>query len=106
MRDKWTHWDLNPGPSACEADVIPLHHVPHDAMVCQEYPSTTFKEHDLLLFFPFANPLRNLMFNAVRLCQNWKITRPRVGQHTENLQKGSYIGSCLRNASAVGARHA
>ena len=26
---KWTHWDLNPGPSACEADVIPLHHVPH-----------------------------------------------------------------------------
>ena len=24
----WTHWDLNPGPSACEADVIPLHHVP------------------------------------------------------------------------------
>ena len=28
MRDKWTHWDLNPGPSACESDVIPLHHVP------------------------------------------------------------------------------
>ena len=27
----WTHWDLNPGPSACEADVIPLHHVPLDA---------------------------------------------------------------------------
>ena len=26
--EKWTHWDLNPGPSACEADVIPLHHVP------------------------------------------------------------------------------
>ena len=25
---KWTHWDLNPGPSACEADVIPLHHAP------------------------------------------------------------------------------
>ena len=25
---QWTHWDLNPGPSACEADVIPLHHVP------------------------------------------------------------------------------
>ena len=25
---KWTHWGLNPGPSACEADVIPLHHVP------------------------------------------------------------------------------
>ena len=24
----WTHWDLNPRPSACEADVIPLHHVP------------------------------------------------------------------------------
>ena len=27
-QEKWTHWDLNPGPSACEADVIPLHHVP------------------------------------------------------------------------------
>ena len=24
----WAHWDLNPGPSAYEADVIPLHHVP------------------------------------------------------------------------------
>ena len=24
----WTHWGLSPGPSACEADVIPLHHVP------------------------------------------------------------------------------
>ena len=23
------HWDLHPGPSACEADVIPLHHVPN-----------------------------------------------------------------------------
>ena len=28
--DKWTHWDLNPWPSACEADVIPLHHVPSE----------------------------------------------------------------------------
>ena len=28
----WTHWDLNPGPSACEADVIPLHHVPLSSM--------------------------------------------------------------------------
>ena len=26
---KWTHWGLNPGPSACEADVIPLHHRPN-----------------------------------------------------------------------------
>ena len=24
----WTRWGLNPGPSACEADVIPLHHTP------------------------------------------------------------------------------
>ena len=28
----WTHWDLNPGPSACGADVIPLHHVPSDGI--------------------------------------------------------------------------
>ena len=27
-KTEWTHWDLNPGPSTCEADVIPLHHVP------------------------------------------------------------------------------
>ena len=27
-RQQWTHWDFNPGPSACEADVIPLHHEP------------------------------------------------------------------------------
>ena len=25
---KRTHWDLEPGPSACEADVIQLHHAP------------------------------------------------------------------------------
>ena len=25
---KWTHLGLNPGPSACGADVIPRHHVP------------------------------------------------------------------------------
>ena len=31
---KWTHWDLNPGPSACEADVIPLHHEP----TCKDHP--------------------------------------------------------------------
>ena len=35
---KWTHWGLNPGPSACKADVIPLHHVPdhfpHSRLPC------------------------------------------------------------------------
>ena len=30
--EKWTHWDLSPGPSACEADVMPLHHVPHGSI--------------------------------------------------------------------------
>ena len=24
----WTRWGWSPGPSACEADVMPLHHVP------------------------------------------------------------------------------
>jgi hypothetical protein len=24
----WTHWDVNPELSACEPDVIPLHHMP------------------------------------------------------------------------------
>ena len=30
LDQQWTHWDLNPGPSACKADVIPLHHEPKD----------------------------------------------------------------------------
>jgi hypothetical protein len=25
--NKWTHWNLNPGRSACEAEVMPLNHV-------------------------------------------------------------------------------
>ena len=25
---RWTHWGLNPGPPACLAGVMPLHHVP------------------------------------------------------------------------------
>ena len=29
-QSSWTHWGLNPGPPACWAGVIPLHHVPHD----------------------------------------------------------------------------
>ena len=30
---QWTHWDLNPGPSACEEDVIPLHHEPNKRLL-------------------------------------------------------------------------
>ena len=26
LEQLWTHWDFNPGPSACKADVTPLHH--------------------------------------------------------------------------------
>ena len=39
---KWTHWDLNPGPSACEADVIPLHHVPNGKLrtYCHRCPTS------------------------------------------------------------------
>ena len=29
---KWTHWGLNPGPPACWAGVIPLHHVPNERL--------------------------------------------------------------------------
>ena len=32
-KQQWIRRDLNPGPSACEADVIPLHHKP-DAYFC------------------------------------------------------------------------
>ena len=39
--NKWTHWDLNPGPSACEADVIPLHHAPGDNW-CVALPENFF----------------------------------------------------------------
>ena len=36
-RAVWTHRGSNPGPSACGADVIPLHHVPLDMLtpLCQ-----------------------------------------------------------------------
>ena len=45
---KWTHWGLNPGPSACKADVIPLHHV----------PSTAFTHEFLLGLLVFVCDLR------------------------------------------------
>ena len=34
---EWTHWDLNPGPSASGADVIPLHHEPVVAFLTKTY---------------------------------------------------------------------
>ena len=37
----WTHWGLSPGPSACRADVIPLHHVP---LSSEEIVSLIFTE--------------------------------------------------------------
>ena len=36
--EKWTHWDLNPGLSACEADVIPLHHAPYIGFLHVQIP--------------------------------------------------------------------
>ena len=44
MFPKWTHWDLNPGPSACEADVIPLHHVPLSIIAPLRLLTLTFIE--------------------------------------------------------------
>ena len=35
----WTRWGLNPGPPACWAGVIPLHHVPSAKMRCASYLS-------------------------------------------------------------------
>ena len=35
----WTHWALSPWPSACEADVIPLHHV-HLTETCRKHTHT------------------------------------------------------------------
>ena len=41
---KWTHWGLNPGPSACEADVIPLHHSPnYQSLACVLYAFQKYK---------------------------------------------------------------
>ena len=43
----WTHWGLNPGPSACEADVMPLHHVPDEQKchVCSRSTHPTKAKH-------------------------------------------------------------
>ena len=43
VKRAWTHWDLNPGPSACEADVIPLHHVPLEDSEIQNYARHSYK---------------------------------------------------------------
>ena len=34
--NNWTHWGLNPRPSACEADVIPLNNATSDEFHCDE----------------------------------------------------------------------
>ena len=35
------HWGLNPGPSACRADVMPLHHMPTQRMGTRQGPLAT-----------------------------------------------------------------
>ncbi len=40
FEDNWTHWGLNPGPSECESDVIPLHHVPRMLVLRTRWPFT------------------------------------------------------------------
>ena len=37
MQKEWTRRGSNPGPSACEADVIPLHHKPTGEQANQYY---------------------------------------------------------------------
>ena len=60
---QWTHWGLSPGPSACRADVIPLHHVP-----------------------PWSNKLLNHIKKQTcnRNCElrvhGWNAGRPRSGE--------------------------
>ena len=44
VEGKWTHWGLNPRPSACEADVIPLHHVPNERVNRKANPHIRFFE--------------------------------------------------------------
>ena len=57
----WTHWGLSPGPSACEADVIPLHHVPHEN---DDWPNALRCQHSLQVWaqepwhFNLATPTR------------------------------------------------
>ena len=46
----WTHWGLNPGPSACEADVIPLHHVPLLTSEPKKNAETRDRTGDLQIF--------------------------------------------------------
>ena len=90
---KWTHWDLNPGPSACEADVIPLHHEPSD-MAPRLLASTAFhgacaraKSGAWAMRLMKVAPRRASMFFG-----SAALHRPRVGHDAVTLG---------RNASAI-----
>ena len=44
IQSAWTHWDLSPGPSTCEADLIPLRHVPLEGSALHVHGAATVGE--------------------------------------------------------------
>ena len=60
---KWTHWDLSPGPSACKADVMPLHHVPVSCL-----PRIRVEAQTIVLRCARATPLGNARLQSCLAC--------------------------------------
>jgi hypothetical protein len=87
--EKWTHWDLNPGPFACEADVIPPHHVPVGGAVC-----ATLHVSGLTLVCWTVCQINSLLFHVLVgvLCQDSVIPSAAFQMHQKLcVLSGNYI---------------
>ena len=88
MFRKWTHLDVNPGPSACEADVIPLHHVPICFHGAVEHISILSQALDQLVFGPVwlgVALLLSLLCGCASFVRNvfFRPAMPRLGSRLE-----------------------
>ena len=83
IRTRWTHWDLNPGPSACEADVMPLHHAPLEG----DLASVIWRSEEVAL----GRHLRMIARMLGPYCQTSEEGWPRGGEGALHVIKVSKI---------------
>ena len=101
LDQQWTHWDLNPGPSACKADVIPLHHEPNDersaataVISSSQYKTPAFV---CLLPSPFSLLPPALHVFLCSVCENVCVSRSPFGDHPIQFRGTSIFSWPLRN---------
>ena len=75
----WTHWGLTPGPSTCEADVMPLHHVP-DEQTCHVCCDST-------------HPAKAKHTPWLMSCR-WRPSRARASQAFSSVSSGTDCCCC------------